>query len=259
MAQAFTAATTGKGMPLEIPWHLVGIGFSLLIILLVVGAFVSGIIRLPGFAPTPVPVVTKPTRTPRIALASVATPIPFTQTPFVITATAQPTSPLTQVLGVTSTLVPSETPIPTDVPPTLTPTRRIVRAATETPTEIPPPTETPLPRGVWVMELNTVPPHSSDRAQMYFVADFLNTTNGEAYFNWCAEIFTQENTSHAFSNTECKPGTITAGASELRTPGYSTGCGAYQVRVIWIDTFNVRHVITKPDGSTAWSSFTVCP
>lgn len=130
---------------------------------------------------------------------------------------------------------------------------------TETPTLVPPPTSTPLPRGVWVTNIEAVPSHIAPNASAYFRATFLNTTNGLAYFDWCVEIFQRGNRSKAFSNTECKARTIPAGETAFNTEPFRTGCGFYEMRVIWIDSFNARHVITEPDGSTAWGSFSVCP
>lgn len=277
LAEAFSAAVQGKGMPRELGGGIrraaIWIGLTGFVIALALIALAFGVIQIPTGTPT---TKTFPTGTAtEIFVARIPTPdnltivnsgagVP-TQTPFVITATPQPTLPPTQTLVPsltplpTATLVPTTIP-PTPVPPTAVPTRRVIRpTATDTPTEIPPPTATPIPRGVWVMQLDAVPPHSADGAQMYFVAHFLNTTDGLAYFNWCVEIFEEGKTNKAFSNTECRPQTIPDNASEQKTLTYRTGCGSYQMRVIWIDTFSERHAITKPDGSTAWGFFSVCP
>ena len=158
----------------------------------------------------------------------------------------------TAIAAATETARPTNTRRPTARP-----------APTETPTFTPPPTSTPLPRGVWVMNVESVPSHIAPNATAYFRVTFLNTTGGLAYWNWCVEIFQKGNRDHAFSNTECKPRTIPAGETAFNTEPYRTGCGLYEMRVIWVDpvkdSFNARHAITKPDGSTAWSSFSVCP
>ncbi len=143
--------------------------------------------------------------------------------------------------------------------PTNTPPPPARATTTQTPTAIPPPTQTRIPRGVWVTKVEAVPGHVSPDSTAYFRTTFLNSTNGVAYFNWCVEIFQQGSRDRAFGNTECKPRTIPVGETTFNTEPYKTGCGVYELRAIWIDASNKRFVITKPDGSTAWASYSVCP
>ncbi len=165
----------------------------------------------------------------------------------------------TAIAAATETARPTNTRRPTARP-----------TPTEPPTPTPPPTATPLPRGVWAMNVEAVPPHIAPKGkdggggEAYFRVSFMNTTGGLSYFNWCVEFFQKGNLNHAFGTTKCKTlenasRTIPEGESTFNTEPISPGCGEYQMRVIRIDSFDVRHPITRPDGSTAWGSFSQCP
>lgn len=211
-------------------------------------------------APIGVPTAAPPQPTPTLEIPTeIPTRAPATE----ILATAPPAVTIVVVTAepTATNELPTLLPTVTNVPPTLAPTKPFATATTI------PPTRTPLPSyppNVYVTDITYSPAAAKRNQDVTFTATFLNTTGGNASYNWLILLFDPNKTGNnkGFGESPAQVISIPKGQSQFSTtftpvrgPG---GCINLYMRAGWkISAFD-KPIFPNTSGDPATVFFDVC-
>jgi dipeptidyl aminopeptidase/acylaminoacyl peptidase len=137
---------------------------------------------------------------------------------------------------------------------TPSPTTRIPATATVT--------VTPVAPGVYANAIRTDPrePHSGN--PITFNVTFQNATGGTLYQKWFVKIF-EPDKKNSFGETAKVTSTIPVGTATFATGNdwHTTAgvCTNYIARVFGVDAASTIYELTKSDGSSTATNFSICP
>jgi hypothetical protein len=150
--------------------------------------------------------------------------------------------------------------------PTRAPVTVAARTTTPSPTTRIPATATvtvtPVAPGVYANAIRTDPrePHSGN--PITFNVTFQNATGGTLYQKWFVKIF-EPDKKNSFGETAKVTSTIPIGTGTFATGNdwHTTAgvCTNYIARVFGVDAVNTIYELTKSDGSSTATNFSICP
>ncbi|MBI5032397.1 MAG: PD40 domain-containing protein [Chloroflexi bacterium] len=162
------------------------------------------------------------------------------------------------------------TPVPTGAPST--PTRTVAVATTAAKTVAPPPTTripstptatvSPVAPGIYANVIRTDPSEPKSNQNITFKVTFQNATGGTVYQKWFVKIF-EPDKKNSFGETPKVSSTIPVGTGVFSTSNdwhTTVGfCTNYIARAFGVDASNTLYELTKSDGNSTATNFTICP